>query len=235
MINDSTTPTALRQSFLNLRKTRRHARERFLAGPRPNGTTSGSSPRSRARSATSLRHGSGGRRHRHRCTDSTLNRYADILTPWANQSSAVWLPMCRDATRRHGNNAREIGQTFAARSPTPQRAMRCGGLAGTRSGDHVTAPEAAERLFKLTTEAVTTSTRAKEMKPEILASGRVRLATAKMLAHRRLDDGHGDHQGARRAHRFTWLHLADVEGRAVGPAIARWRAKSCRGTSAHAR
>jgi SPP1 gp7 family putative phage head morphogenesis protein len=41
---------------------------------------------------------------------------------------------------------------------------------------------AGERLFQLTTEAITTSTRAREIQQQILATGNVSLSTAKILA-----------------------------------------------------
>jgi SPP1 gp7 family putative phage head morphogenesis protein len=185
MISDASTPTALRQSFLNLRKARRLARERFLAGRKAERYYQ----RQLAQVARQIRHIVRGMAPEGVVTDigaltSTLNRYADILTPWGE---SVVSRMVADVSRRDATaweqHAREIGQTLRreiASAPTGA-AMRQ--ALQDRVQEITSLPrKAAERLFKLTTEAVTTSTRAKEIQQEILASGRVSLATAKMLA-----------------------------------------------------
>ena len=54
MISDVTTPAPLRQSFLNLGKARRLARERFLAGRKAERYYQRQLAQSRARSGTSF-------------------------------------------------------------------------------------------------------------------------------------------------------------------------------------
>ena len=83
MITDASTPTGFRQSFLNLRKARRLARERFLAGRKAERYYK----RQLAQVARQIGHIVRGMAPEGVVTDigaltSTLNRYADILTPW---------------------------------------------------------------------------------------------------------------------------------------------------------
>lgn len=185
MIIDASTPTTLRQSFLSLRKARRLARERFLAGRKAERYYQ----RQLTQVARQIGHIVRGMAPEGVVTDigaltSTLNRYADILTPWAE---SVVRRMVADVSRRDATaweqHAREIGQTLRreiASAPTGHALRQA---LQERVQEITSLPrKAAERLFKLTTEAVMTSTRVKEIQQEILASGRVSLATAKMLA-----------------------------------------------------
>ena len=183
MIRDATTP--LRQSFLNLRKARRLARERFLAGRKAERHYS----RQLSQVARQIDEIVRGLAPDGIIADigaltRTFTRYADILTPWAESVAGR---MIADVSRRDAaaweRHGRQIGQALRREINTAPTGAAMRAALKERVEEITSLPrKAAERLFSLSTEAITTSTRAREIQQDILATGRVSLSTAKMLA-----------------------------------------------------
>jgi SPP1 gp7 family putative phage head morphogenesis protein len=182
-MRDATTPLVSR--FETLRKARREARERFLAGRK--------AERQYAQRLNQVADQIGRIVRRMApngvVTDisalmAALDRYADILTPWAESavSRMVSDVARRDAAawERHG---REIGRLLKREIETAPTGAAMREMLTERVADITSLPrKAAERLFELTTEGITTGTRASEIQREVLATGHVTASEARMLA-----------------------------------------------------
>ncbi len=176
---------SLRVEFLKLRKARQEARERFLAGRKAetfyrrhlnrvaqqiDGIVRGMAPKGVVTDLDALLH--------------ALNRYADILTPWAE---SVASRMIQDVSRRDATawerHSKAIGVELRReiRNAPTGRAMR---EALRAQIDEITSlpRKAAERLFKLTTEGIVEGRRAEDIQRDIMDSGRVAGSQARMLA-----------------------------------------------------
>lgn len=183
MTRDATTPLANR--FLNLRKARREARERFLAGRKAERFYSRQLQQV-ARQIGNIVRGmapEGVITDVNRLTD-TLNRYGDVLRPWAE---SVASRMIEDVSRRDATaweqHARAIGQALKREIETAPTGATMRAMLAERVDEITSLPrEAAQRLFRLTTEGITTGTRAVEIRNDILATSHVTLGRAKMLA-----------------------------------------------------
>lgn len=175
----------LTRMFLSNRQARIEARERMLAGRV-----------TERQYAYQLRQVSG-RIHRivtrlapgGKLTDlsaltTALNRYADILTPWAkNVASRMVADVSkRDATawEAHGKIIGRALRREIATAPTGEVMRR---LVDEQVLKITSIPrDAADRLFKLTTEAMFRGARAKEIANAIMASSDVAASHARMLA-----------------------------------------------------
>jgi len=175
----------LRESFLRLRKDRIRARERFLAGRKAQRQYE----RQLAQVARQI-----GNIVRGMAPDgvvqdvgplmATLNRYADILTPWAE---SVVRRMLHDVSRRDASAWEQHGKTMGIALRREIESAPTGApmqtLLRVQVEEITSLPRrAAKGLFQLTTESLVTSTRASEIQQQILAIGNVSYSTAKMLA-----------------------------------------------------
>jgi SPP1 gp7 family putative phage head morphogenesis protein len=182
--NDATNPP-LSERFVTLRKARQEARGRFFAGRRAETQYA----RQLRQVAQQIGHIVNGMAPDGIVADvtalvATLNRYSDILRPWAE---SVASRMIADVTRRdaaawekHGKIIGRALKVEIANAPTGQ-AMRA------RLAEQVeliaSLPrDAAERVHRLTTEAITKGTRASEIAKEIMASGDVSKSRAMLIA-----------------------------------------------------
>lgn len=171
--------------FLTLRKARKEARERFLAG-RKTESFYRRQLHQVARQVDSLVRGMApdGVVADASVLISALNRYADILTPWAE---SVARRMIADVSRRDAaaweKHGKEIGVVLRreVNSAPTGRAMRAALDAEIENIKSIPR-DAAARLFKLTTEAMPDSKRAAEIQQEIMRSGEVSASHARMLA-----------------------------------------------------
>lgn len=113
-----------------------------------------------------------------------LNRYADLLQPW---SESVAARMIADADRRNKaawlKRSRELGRALRQEiehAPTGEMMRR---LLAEQAKKITSLPrDAAERLFLLSTDAMSTGARASEIAKEIMRSGEVSASRATMLA-----------------------------------------------------
>ena len=180
---DASTPLVSR--FLSLRKARREARERFLAGRKAE-----SMYRSRLNQvARQIDNIVRGMAPQGVVTDlsaitSVLNRYAEALGPWAESVASRMISDVsrRDATawERHG---KEIGQALRVEINSAPTGIAMRAALKEQVNEITSLPrKAAERLFKLTTEGITNGARAKEIQAEIMRTGHVTASTARMLA-----------------------------------------------------
>jgi SPP1 gp7 family putative phage head morphogenesis protein len=169
-------------------KMRKLARERFLAGRKAE-TQYGIRLRQVAKHIGDMVRGIAPQGDLFDLTDAfrivdMLRRYAEILEPWAKVVAARMVADVsqRDAAAwsRHG---RLIGRALKQEimgAPTGE-AMRKA-LAEQAAKITSIPRDAAERLFKLTTEGIVSGTRAKEIAAQIMDSGNVSRSTAMMLA-----------------------------------------------------
>ncbi len=169
----------------NLRKLTTERRERFLAGRRSERQYAAQIRRIGEQVDTIVR----GMAPNGVVTDLSrimvmLNKYADLLSPWAE---SVVDRMIRDVSRRDAGawekHGKEIGKALRQEidhAPTGQvfRQMLDEQVLKITSLPR----EAAERLYKLTSEALPTGTRASEIAKQIMASGEVTKSHAMMLA-----------------------------------------------------
>lgn len=175
----------LGERFINLRKARKEARERFLAGRKAemfyrrdlrrvaqhiDGIVRSMAPKGVVTDLDAVL--------------KVLNRYADILTPWAE---SVATRMIQDVSRRDAaaweRHSKAIGIELRReiRSAPTGRAMR--EALRLQAAEITSLPrKAAERLFKLTTEGIVEGRRAEDIQRDIMDSGRVSITQARMLA-----------------------------------------------------
>jgi SPP1 gp7 family putative phage head morphogenesis protein len=167
------------------RKMRQLARERFLAGRKAE-TQYGIQLRRVARHIGDIVRGVApqGELFDAEPVMAMLRRYADLLAPWARTVAAR---MIADVSQRDAaawsQHGKLIGRALKQEiqgAPTGA-AMR---KALEEQAEKITSlpRDAAQRLFKLTTEGIVNGTRAKELMPLIMASGDVSRSTAMMLA-----------------------------------------------------
>jgi SPP1 gp7 family putative phage head morphogenesis protein len=164
---------------------RRIARERFLAGRRAERSYRRQLTEV-ARQVGSLVRGftPGGELGDLEGMRSALNRYSELLLPWAR---AVTAGMHADVSRRDASSwtelAKSMGRTLRREifhSPTGE-AMR---LAMEEQVSLITSlpRNAAERVHRLTIQAISNAGRASEIQKEILASGHVTESRARTIA-----------------------------------------------------
>lgn len=113
-----------------------------------------------------------------------LNRYADILKPWAHSTAER---MIADANRRNVASwekySREIGRALRTEIHSAPTGMAMRRALAEQAAKITSLPrDAAERLFKLTTEALPRGTRASAIAREVMRSGEVSASRATMLA-----------------------------------------------------
>jgi SPP1 gp7 family putative phage head morphogenesis protein len=171
----------------DLRKARKLARERFLAGRKAerqyavrlkqvakqiDNIVRGMAPEGVLTAETASR------------VAAVLNRYAEILKPWAE---SVAKRMIGDVSRRDAwaweQHGKAIGQQLRreiANAPTGE-AMRAS-LSNQVQLITSLPREAAERVHALTLEGIVDGTRAKEIAAEILRSGEVSKSRAELIA-----------------------------------------------------
>jgi SPP1 gp7 family putative phage head morphogenesis protein len=182
-VADATTPLANR--FLTLRKARKEARERFLAGRKAEKVYS----RQLKQVARQIGHIVEGMAPKGVVSDigrltQMLHRYAEVLEPWAE---SVASRMIEDVSRRdaaaweaHGKAIGAALKQEIASAPTGQ-AMRQ--IVREQVEEITSLPrKAAQRLYKLTTEGITKGTRAEEIQAAVMRSGKVSIAQAKTLS-----------------------------------------------------
>jgi len=183
MYRDGSAPLSSR--FLPLRKARIEARERFLAGRRAEAQYK-VQLRKIAHQVDAIVRGMApdGVVANMGALVSTLNRYADILTPWAE---SVASRIIADVSRRDAGawekHGKVIGQALRKEiesAPTGQ-AMREALREQVRLITSLPR-EAAERVHKLTIEGLTTGRRASEIAKEILESGNIAKSRAMTIA-----------------------------------------------------
>lgn len=114
----------------------------------------------------------------------TLNGYADLLRPWAE---SVVTQMVSNVSRRDlaawEKHGREIGQALRKEVlSAPTGAAYREALSQQVDAITLLPRRAAQRLFELSHEGMMSGERAREMVPEIMATGHVTMAQAKMLA-----------------------------------------------------
>ena len=113
-----------------------------------------------------------------------LIRYTEILQPWAESVAGRMIADVnrRDAMAWH-KHGESIGQALRKEiENAPTGAVMQKALAEQAARITSIPTEAAERLFKLTTEGITKGTRASEIAAEVMRSGEVAKSTANMLA-----------------------------------------------------
>lgn len=180
-------PTPLAGRFLTLRKARQEARERFLAGRKAeifyrrnltaisrqiDAIVRGMAPDGILTAALSRR------------LEIALNRYADILDPWAEE---VAKRMIADVSRRDASAWIKHGQAIGRALRKEITAAPTGAAMQASLAEQVrlikSLPlEAAERVHKLAQEAMISGARAKEIAAEILRSGEVSKSRAMTIA-----------------------------------------------------
>lgn len=180
-------PTALRTRIIGLRQARIEARERFLAGrlteraytlaltkiaKRIDELVRGMAPDGILATEDATR------------LIGKLNRYADALLPWAQSVAGR---MVADVARRDAAawevHGREIGRALRREINSAPTGLAMRQALAEQIEKITSLPrEAAQRLFKLTTEAMPNGTRAAEIAKQILESGDVTASRAAMLA-----------------------------------------------------
>jgi SPP1 gp7 family putative phage head morphogenesis protein len=175
------------ESQFELRRLRRLARERFLAGRKAEkqyalqlaqvaqqigNIVQGMAPDGALTPEMSNR------------VIAKLNRYAEILEPWAD---SVVKRMIGDVARRDAvaweKHGKAIGQALRKEINSAPTGAAMQEILRQQVAEITSLPRrAAERLFQLTTESMVTSTRAREIQEQILATPHVSLSTAKMLS-----------------------------------------------------
>lgn len=115
---------------------------------------------------------------------TTLEKYSDVLDPWAHQVSAR---MVAEVERRDANawnaTALEIGQSLRQQISSAPIGHVMQQLISERVDEIKSIPlDAALRVFGLATEAVATGTRSSDIAEQILAQEDVSVARAHMLA-----------------------------------------------------
>jgi SPP1 gp7 family putative phage head morphogenesis protein len=182
-VKDATTPLANR--FLSLRKARKEARERFLAGRKAEKVYS----RQLKQVARQIGHIVEGMAPKGVITDigrltQMLHRYGDVLDPWAQ---SVASRMIADVSRRDAAaweaHGKEIGAALKREIESAPTGETMRQIIRKQVEEITSLPrKAAQRLYKLTTESITSGTRAEEIQAEVMRSGKVSLSEAKTLA-----------------------------------------------------
>ena len=163
-----------------------------------------------------------------------LRRYAEALTPWAEVTAARMLD---DLNRRDEQAWMQIAQEMSRalrdelrRAPTGET-MRA--LMAEQVGLIRSIPlEAAERVHRLTIEALEDGTRAAAISKEIQRSGEVAKSRADLIA--RTEVSRAATSSPRLAHSPSAARTtsgAPAETATSGRDTARWRARSARGPS----
>lgn len=183
MQRDATSPLTSR--FLTLRKARLEARERFLAGrlaekqyairlrqvaKHVGELVRGMAPDGLVTDVAAL--------------ISILNRYGETLKPWAE---SVASRMIEDVSRRDATAWEKHGKAIGQALRKEINSAPTGHAFRTSLAEQVTKitslpREAAERVYRLTSEALPTGRRAADIAQEILNSGEVTKSSAMMLA-----------------------------------------------------
>jgi SPP1 gp7 family putative phage head morphogenesis protein len=114
----------------------------------------------------------------------TLKGYADLLLPWA---TSVARYMVADVSRRNAMSWRKHGDDMAKALRVEMEYAPTGVIFSQLMQDQVTLItslplEAASRVHELTSEAMVTSTRSKEIAKEILRTGEVSAGRARLIA-----------------------------------------------------
>jgi SPP1 gp7 family putative phage head morphogenesis protein len=184
---DATNPT-LGSRLYNLRKARKLARERFLAGRKAE-RQYGLQLRRVARQISDLvlgmaPAGTFADPQQVAALIDTLNRYSETLGPWAEAVAKhmVWDMSRRDASawEQYG---KEIGRTLRREiNAAPTGAAMQESLANQVELIKSLPLEAAQRVHKLTLEGITGGTRAPEIAKEIMRSGEVAKSQAMTIA-----------------------------------------------------
>jgi SPP1 gp7 family putative phage head morphogenesis protein len=168
-----------------LRRLRREARERFLAGRKAE--TQYAIQLSRVAKHVGdivLGMAPQGELFEVAAIAAMLNRYADLLKPWAESVAAR---MVSDVAQRDAaawvKHGREIGRALKREiDQAPTGAVMRRAIAEQAEKITSIPRDAAQRLFKLTTEGIVSGTRAKEIAAQVMASGSVSKSTSMMLA-----------------------------------------------------
>jgi len=170
---------------LTLKQARKEARERFLAGRKAE-TQYANALRSVAKQIDTIVRGfaPNGVLSDPSALIQALQKYSEILHPWGE--SVAWRMISdvskRDAAAwtRHGQMIGRALRQEIQYAPTGAAMQR---LLQQRVKEITSIPtDAAQRLFKLTTEARSQGTRADVIAAEIMRSGEVSAGTARMLA-----------------------------------------------------
>jgi SPP1 gp7 family putative phage head morphogenesis protein len=151
---------------------------------------------------------------------AALGRYAKTIEPWATSVARRMLAEVAARDRKVWKDiARQMGRALhleIATTPT-------GALMQRRLADQVVLitslpTEAAQRVRKLTTEALTNSTRASEIAAEIMRSGEVTASRATLIARTEVSRTATDLTRARSEHigstMFIWRTAGDSDVRA---------------------
>jgi SPP1 gp7 family putative phage head morphogenesis protein len=185
MLSHDASPPSLSNRLLTLRKARIEARERFLAGRKAE-SQYGLQLRQVAKQVDVIVRGMAPDGVISDVAEliGVLNRYADLLKPW---SESVAGRMIADVSRRDASawerHSKAIGQSLKREiAEAPTGAAFRAALEEQSRRITLLPRQAAERLYKLTAEALPSGKRASEIAAEVLASGNVTRSEAMMLA-----------------------------------------------------